>query len=285
MLPCIQLTNGITLYSYPTLIAAGLVAMFVYVLPRARRLGVGLPDVASFFGMGLSTLLLGSRLAWFLFYDRETLLGHPGALLEDGSGLCFLGGLAAIGLVLPVYAKAIGLPVMAFLALMAPAVAIGHAFGRVGCLMAGCCYGTPAEVPWSFAQPTLSGDALARHPTQLYELCILLGLARGLHLLLARGAAPGRVLGVYLVVLASERFFLEFLRGDTQAEALLLGLSNAQTLCVVLGVAGVALLTLSTGRESAGAGKKASDASQARRRASLDQPHECRTLAAWHGSW
>jgi phosphatidylglycerol:prolipoprotein diacylglycerol transferase len=95
-----------------------------------------------------------------------------------------------------------------------PFVALGHAIGRLGCFLNGCCYGKPTGAWWGVAFP---GQPLPVIPTQLLEaagLCFLyLGLRRA-----ARHPAivsvPGRLLGGYLVSYAVLRFAVEFLRGD-----------------------------------------------------------------------
>lgn len=47
-------------------------------------------------------------------------------------------------------------------------VLLGHAIGRIGCFLQGCCYGITTNIPWAIQNPSL-GDGLLRHPTQLYE--------------------------------------------------------------------------------------------------------------------
>lgn len=91
---------------------------------------------------------------------------------------------------------------------------LGHAIGRLGCLAAGCCYGSPTALPWGVS---LAGAH--RHPVQLYEALLNLGLFAGLAFYAAPRARagrwrPGGVLAAYAAVYAAIRFAVEFWRDD-----------------------------------------------------------------------
>jgi phosphatidylglycerol:prolipoprotein diacylglycerol transferase len=104
--------------------------------------------------------------------------------------------------------------------LMAPIVPLFHAFARVGCFFAGCCYGIPCE--WGFMAhgntlvPPING--VTRFPVQLLEAVLNLILAGVLYLLLRRSRKSpmlrGNLLKIYFVLYGIIRFFDEFLRGD-----------------------------------------------------------------------
>jgi len=106
--------------------------------------------------------------------------------------------------------------------MFAPGIALGHVVGRLGCLMAGCCYGLPTTRPWgiTFTDPFAAsnvGTPLNQplHPTQLYEagaeLIILIVL-----LFTERKGRPfaGRTFWLYMLLYAISRFIIEFYRGD-----------------------------------------------------------------------
>ena len=100
---------------------------------------------------------------------------------------------------------------------LVPAVPLFHTFGRVGCFLAGCCYGIPAPAGWpgvTFRVSPVAPNGVALLPVQLYEAagCLLLFLL--LHRLARRGWKGEALLLVYLAAYALFRFALEFLRGD-----------------------------------------------------------------------
>jgi phosphatidylglycerol:prolipoprotein diacylglycerol transferase len=94
---------------------------------------------------------------------------------------------------------------------IAPAIAIGLAIGRIGCLCAGCCYGTPTSLPWGVD----FGDGVARHPTQLYEALFALAAFGLLLVARRRSPAPGRLFTAFVTAYLLFRFAEEFVReGD-----------------------------------------------------------------------
>ena len=143
------------------------------------------------------------------------------------------------------------------------AVPLGLTFGRMGCLMAGCCFGATCKVPWAISFPWRSGASesqhkahllasarmwsLPVHPTQIYESAASLAIAAAC-LLWAhpRKRYDGQVFVVFLVLYATARFVLEFLRRDDRGG--LLGLSTSQLLSVAL--IGVAAVVHAKRRES-----------------------------------
>ena len=91
--------------------------------------------------------------------------------------------------------------------LFAPAIAIGVAIGRIGCFLAGCCYGIETNLPWGVD----FGDGILRHPTQIYEAIFMLGIF--FYLLYKRTTVKAGVLFYLLMNLYfTFRFFEEFIR-------------------------------------------------------------------------
>ncbi len=119
------------------------------------------------------------------------------------------------------------------------AAPLGHAIGRLGCLLAGCCYGSACTLPWAitYTDPLahqLSGTPLGvpLHPAPLYEaLAELLNFAVCLALW-RREPPPWTIPAVWLALYGAERFALEFLRGD--ARGALGPLSTSQWLALAM---------------------------------------------------
>jgi phosphatidylglycerol:prolipoprotein diacylglycerol transferase len=138
----------------------------------------------------------------------------------------------------------------------APGIALGHVVGRLGCLLAGCCFGRPTSVPWaiSFHDPNAfatSGTPLgvSLHPTQLYEagaealiLVFLLAFER-------RGRPfPGRTFWSYMLLYGVSRFIIEFYRGDPRG-TVFDALSTSQFVSVILVPLSVVMLVLLSRRD------------------------------------
>ena len=114
------------------------------------------------------------------------------------------------------------LPVWTTCDAFAPGIALGQAVGRIGCLMAGCCYGAPTGLPWgvTFTDPLAASNTgapldVSLHPTQLYESGAALAILGLLLLAERRGPAPpGRTFWTYLLLYPAARFGIELFRGD-----------------------------------------------------------------------
>lgn len=133
-------------------------------------------------------------------------------------GLVFFG--APIGGAVAFYLAggALDLPRGRLLDLAAPAVPAAHAMGRLGCFLAGCCYGRPWDGPWSviYTHPIAPGaqPPVPRHPSPLYESAGLLLIALALACVPVSRAGRGRRVMVYLLAYGLLRVAVELTRGD-----------------------------------------------------------------------
>jgi phosphatidylglycerol:prolipoprotein diacylglycerol transferase len=152
-------------------------------------------------------------------------------------GLAFYGGLV---LAVPVglwYARRKQLGVWRIADLTAPPIAFGLFFGRMGCFLNGCCYGTPTTLPWGVDFPQVVGKQHL-HPTQLYEAIGALAIFALLYWVVRpRKHRHGDVFAWMLVLYGALRFVLEFLRNDERGG--LLGLSTSQWIGIPLVAWGV----------------------------------------------
>jgi phosphatidylglycerol:prolipoprotein diacylglycerol transferase len=129
------------------------------------------------------------------------------------------------------------------------ALPLAHAVGRLGCFLAGCCYGAAHDLPWAVtytdpAAADLNGTPLGRplHPTQLYEALLELGNFAVVTWVWRRAPRSWAPVATWLGLYGAERFALEFLRGDPRGAWL--GLSTSQWLA--LAMLGAALWLLAT---------------------------------------
>ena len=99
------------------------------------------------------------------------------------------------------------------------------AIGRVGCVLAGCCRGTPFDGAWA----VVDADGVARHPAPVYEMLFSLAVGAVFVVLLRKGLLRGRLFAVYLITYGSFRFLVEIVR-DTPDVAW--GLSGYQLLAL-----------------------------------------------------
>ena len=209
--------GNFTIYWYGILAAAGFLAGFWVAGRRAVRESVRSEDVVDLAPWLLAGTLIGAR-AWYVFYYwNAEFAGKPlwEIFMLRRSGLVFYGGLIGASLATILYTRLRKLPLWKIADILAPSIALGHAFGRVGCLMTGCCYGHATQAPWAIHFPTdhwSRGEAV--HPTQIYESILNLALFGGLSWLYPRKKFDGQIFGIYLVAYATLRAFVELFRGD-----------------------------------------------------------------------
>jgi phosphatidylglycerol---prolipoprotein diacylglyceryl transferase len=196
---------------------------------------------------GVVAGLVGAKLLWTFEHLGEAPVTE---LLLSRGGLSWFGGLAGgVGTALAIF-KIRRYAVVPILAASAPALALGHAIGRVGCFLVGDDYGRPTDLPWGVAFPQGLPPTTARvHPTQIYEALALLVLAALLIRWRRRGMANTTVLGRYLVFAGVVRFAIEFIRIN---ERVVLGLTVAHL--ASLGMIAVGLVLLARARGAAGGG-------------------------------
>jgi phosphatidylglycerol---prolipoprotein diacylglyceryl transferase len=197
--------------SFGVLVALGaLVGLWVF---RREVRWTSLPDSSIDTAIvGLVGGLVGAKLLWVFEHRGEAPFTQ---LLLSRGGMSWFGGFAG-GIVAGVWMmRHKRLPTLALLAAAAPALAVGHAIGRIGCFLVGDDYGRPSSLPWAVAFPQgLPPTVVPVHPTQLYEAAALVPLALLLMHWRRRGRSDSFVLGAYLVLAGALRFAIEFIRID-----------------------------------------------------------------------
>jgi len=231
MHPVLFQLGPVTIYTYGVLVAAGFLIALLYARRQARGAGLDPHKIWNLCVYGILVALLVSKL-WLVVSAWDFYAANPSLIFSAATwqaGGTFYGGIVGAFLWVVLYCYIKKLPLWGVLDLLAPALALGHGIGRLGCFAAGCCYGRPTSLPWGvkFSSPVaqlLAGTPLgvSLHPTQLYEaaaeflnflLLVLVG-AR-LHSQKAAGTGPrGRIIGAYFILYGLERGAIEFFRGD-----------------------------------------------------------------------
>ncbi len=145
--------GGLPIRGYGFMLLVGFVAGVALAARQARRMGLN-PDVVYSFAFWIFVAgIVGARAFFVMQYReefvRENVLATIGAILNlTEGGLVVYGALLGVMLVGTIYLVVHRLPVLAFADLIAPSLALGLAFGRIGCLLNGCCFGGLCETPW-----------------------------------------------------------------------------------------------------------------------------------------
>ena len=208
----------LTLYGYGLMIGLGILAAWILAGIRAKRQG-RTPD--QLFSMILWILLggfAGAKLL-FLLTQWKNLMQYPSLLryyLSDGFVVFggIIGGIAACFL----FCSRKKLSFLSWFDFLMPSVALGQAFGRMGCLLAGCCYGKECHGSLSivFHNSDYAPNGVPLIPTQLYSAFFDAALVLVLLRTDAVKKKNGETAAAYLLLYSVGRFVIEFMRGDVE---------------------------------------------------------------------
>jgi phosphatidylglycerol:prolipoprotein diacylglycerol transferase len=243
--------HGLTIYSYGVLLAASYLLGLQFALVRARRRGLDGQRVMDLGIWIIVSALVGAKLLLFIV-DFKQFTSNPRDLLGLArSGGVFYGGLIAAVTVALIYLRRHRLPLWTTTDVFAPGIALGHVVGRMGCLLAGCCFGKPTSMPWAitFTDPAAAANVgtprgVPLHPTQLYEAGAELLILVFLLVWERRGHGfPGRTFWSYMLLYGVSRFVIEFYRGDSRG-MVFDALSTSQFVSVILVPLAIVMLFL-----------------------------------------
>lgn len=248
MHPILFHIGSFPIHTYGFLGAVGFLLVVGLSIWRARQIGQGSDGIVDIIFWSAVFGVIGARGLWVLQYPEMAPTPWDWINIRQG-GLVFYGAMIlGIPAALVVMWRR-KMPMLAVSDVFAAALPLGHGISRIGCFFAGCCYGSPTDVPWAVVFNHSLADApqgVAVHPTQLYEAAILFAITGILQVMLGKKRFDGQVLLSYLGLYALSRFVIETLRGDITRgyfwEAVL-----GQTLTLSQGVAVLMLAVVAVG--------------------------------------
>ncbi|HMP82157.1 MAG TPA: prolipoprotein diacylglyceryl transferase [Verrucomicrobiota bacterium] len=260
-------------YWYGVMLVLGILAGLWTSTRRAPLAGIQGEKIADLGPWLILGAVIGGRTLFVLTYSdavfRDPL--YPNApwtevfMIRRG-GLIFYGGLIGAALACIIYCRVRKLQLWKVADILAPGIALGYVFGRIGCFLNGCCFGSICQFPWAVRYPNQSSvwhdhfqsekvGALERslpvHPSQIYDSLLNIGLYLTLAWMFRRRKFDGQVFAAYLVLYAITRSFVELFRGDYPPEHIHGGLTSAHLVSIGIFAAG-AVLWFVLRRRSAG---------------------------------
>jgi phosphatidylglycerol---prolipoprotein diacylglyceryl transferase len=252
MFPVLFNIGPLTIHTYGVFVAMGFFAGLGLTIRLARTEGIPPGLIMDMSFVILVAAIIGSR-ALYVFMNLSFYLENPidAFKLWEG-GLVFSGGLAASAAVMGWYIHRHGLSWWKTGDMWAPGIALGQAVGRIGCLMAGCCYGKPAyDLPWAliFTDPLcLAPTGIPLHPTQLYSMISGFVIFGFLLALFYKKRFDGQVLIWFIILHSTARLIIERFRGDYRGVVFDSSMSLTQLVTLLLLSAGVAALIFKKNR-------------------------------------
>jgi phosphatidylglycerol---prolipoprotein diacylglyceryl transferase len=243
MFPVLLKIGIFRIYSYGLLVALGFIFGTKILLIQAKRGSVSSDTIYDLVLWILISSIIGARIMYVIFSLKEY-LHHPlGIFILWRGGLVFYGGLIGAAIATIIFCRVRRIDLRIIGDWLGAALPLGHMFGRIGCFLAGCCYGLPAKVPWAvtFRNPNcLAPEGIPLHPTQLYSALEQLFIFALVWKLKDRPHTRGGMFILYLLFSSAFRFTDEFFRGD-KIPRVFYGITATQLIAVCIFLTGVAL--------------------------------------------
>ena len=236
--------GGFTIHGYGLMIGIGIIAAYWAADYRSKRYHLDPDHLFWILIWGVGCGLLGAKLLYYITIWKE-ILADPGELLDVTGGFVVYGGIIGGIAAGYVFSRVKKIDFLRYLDLVAPSIALAQGFGRIGCFLAGCCYGMRWDGPFSvtFQNSAYAPNGVALFPSQLVSsgldflhFFLLCFLAR-------RNDRPGRIGAFYLLFYSIGRFVIEFFRGDLERGQVGV-LSTSQFIALFTAAAALALLAL-----------------------------------------
>jgi len=163
-------------------------------------------------------VILAGRILYVVFHWSQYENDLLGIIRVWEGGMMFFGGFIGGFIAAVLYLKKQKMPILLIADLIAPAIALGEFFTRIGCFLNGCCFGTPSALPWAIQFPAqcVAGSSpvgdQSLHPTQIYSSLFGLLLFFFLKNRLYKPHQQGEIFAWYLIYSGIFRFGVDFIR-------------------------------------------------------------------------
>lgn len=204
-----------TVHAYGLMIAIGVLAAYFVAGYRAKRLHIDSNSIDLLVVWILLGGVCGAK-ALYWVTQIKNIIQDPRILLDITDGFVVYGGIMGGIVTGYFYCRKKQLGFLKYFDLLIPSVALAQGFGRIGCFMAGCCYGMETTSAWGVVFPPVSfaPSGVRLIPTQLISSGLDFLLFAVLIVYAKRKKAEGQVAALYLILYSLGRFVLEFFRGD-----------------------------------------------------------------------
>lgn len=224
----------LTIHGYGLMIALGIVVCVVMGTYRAKKHGYKEDAVLEIAIFSVLAGFLGAKLL-FVLVEFDRFLENPMQVLGS-EGFVVYGGIIAGVLAAVLYCRIKKLSFLEYFDLLAPSVSIAQGFGRIGCFLAGCCYGRETHAFWgvTFPEGSFAPAGVPLIPTQLLSSAGDFAITGILLFYSKRSKQKGNTGALYLLLYGIGRFLVEFLRSDDRGTVGILSTSQFISIGIVL---------------------------------------------------
>lgn len=238
MLKDIITIGGLTIHGYGLMIAIGFMLAVFVAVHRAKAYGLNQEAILDIALIAIISGFVGAKLLFVIVSFDEFIEDPLGVLGSEG--FVVYGGIIAGVLACMLYSMKKKLSFMSYFDIVMPSISIAQGFGRIGCFMAGCCYGreTNSAIGVIFPADSMAPAGVRVLPTQLISAAGDFIIAGILITYARRSRYKGNTGALYLVLYGVGRFLIEFLRDDERGAVGFLSTSQFISIFFVI-IAGV----------------------------------------------
>jgi phosphatidylglycerol:prolipoprotein diacylglycerol transferase len=221
------------------MIAIGIIAAVLLLSYRAKKRGYDEDSILNMAIIAVVSGVVGGKLL-YIITELKSIISDPSQLKDFGSGFVIYGAIIGGALGVYFYSKKKQWKLLNIFDLAAPSLPLAQGFRRVGCFLAGCCYGKPTNsfLGVKFKEGSLGPIDVHVYPTQVFSSIFDFSLAIFLLWYDRKERKSGRVFSMYVIIYSIGRFAIEFIRDDPRGSVGALSTSQFISLfTVLLGIA------------------------------------------------
>lgn len=260
---------GLKLPSYGLMMALAFIAAILFCYFRAKKKGLDVDQILNLAIIAIIAGVFGAYLMYiFVTYPLSTIIQS----IKDGSfyvfkagGLVFYGGFILAAICCILYAVVKKLNIANYASVIIPSIPLAHAIGRVGCFLAGCCYGKVCNTPFTnmfsvvYTNPIGGAPVgVPVFPVQLLETALNLIIFVILLVYTSRKIKSLSSVFLYLICYSVVRFVIEYFRAD-EIRGIFLGISTSQWISIVLFIVGIVGFIITRINDKQNSGKSLTD--------------------------
>lgn len=207
---------GLNVYGYGLMIALGIIAAMAILNRRAKAKGYNEDSILNMTILAVICGILGGKILYIITEFTDIVKETSKILLEFGNGFVIYGAIIGGAMGVYLYCKKKKWSFLEVFDMVIPGVAIAQGFGRIGCFLAGCCYGaeTTSKLSVVFPEDSLAPAGVHLHPTQIYSSIFDFLLGIFLIWYSRKTDKKGRIFSLYLIIYSIGRFLIEIIRND-----------------------------------------------------------------------
>ena len=239
--------GNLTITGYGTMIAVGFLSAILLITYRAKKNNLSADFIYDLVFSAIIGGILGAKLLYIIVNIKEY-IANPSLFLDIKHGFVVYGGIIGGIFTCLLTCKIKKQSFWDYFDLVMPSVFIAQGFGRIGCLLAGCCYGMKYDGIFSitFKNSSFAPNNIGLFPSQIFSS--LYDFMSGVLLLIlynkSKNRNKGFIASMYLILYGVGRFIIEFFRGDL-ARGFVLVLSTSQFISIFVTISGIIILLLS----------------------------------------